>query len=135
VASVEGTVYLDASALVKLVIDEPESDALRRYVRGGHVVVTSEIAMVEVRRAVRLSNPSSQTSEDTRALLDEAWLVELDVGLMEQAALIGPPRLRTVDAIHLATALQIEPDEFLAYDHPLLAAAAAAGLSVASPGA
>ena len=148
-ASAERILYLDASALVKLVIDEPESGALRREIMGERLAATSTIAIVEMHRAVRMSNPSPRALEDARRVLGEAWLVELDGELLEEAALLNappqprppppppppPPRLRTLDAIHLATALRVRPDALLAYDRRLLGAAAAAGLSVASPGA
>ena len=158
-ASAERILYLDASALVKLVIDEPESGALRREIMGERLAATSTIAIVEMHRAVRMSNPSPRALEDARRVLGEAWLVELDGELLEEAAPLPPPprpppnplpqphphppppppppppRLRTLDAIHLATALRVRPDALLAYDRRLLGAAAAAGLSVASPGA
>ena len=152
-ASAERILYLDASALVKLVIDEPESGALRREIMGERLAATSTIAIVEMHRAVRMSNPSPRALEDARRVLGEAWLVELDGELLEEGGGGGappnppprprppppppppPPRLRTLDAIHLATALRVRPDALLAYDRRLLGAAAAAGLSVASPGA
>ncbi len=127
--------YLDASALVKLVVAEPESDPLARLLGPEPRIASSEIAVTEVVRAVRLADSRPEVTDRARRRLEEITLVALTRDLLEQAAMTAPPRLRTLDAIHLATALEIEPDEFLAYDRRLLDAAAAAGLSVASPGA
>ena len=126
--------YLDASALVKLVLSEAESEALGAWVDGASVVVTSEVALVEVVRAARLADGQPEAERLARRRLEETSLVPLDRDVMERAATLAPPRLRALDAIHLATALEVEPDEFVAYDERLLRAAEAAGLAVASPG-
>jgi predicted nucleic acid-binding protein len=127
--------YLDASALVKLVVAEPESDSLARWLGPEPRIVSSEIAISEVVRALRLADSRPELADRARRRLEETTLVRLSRDLLERAATVGPARLRTLDAIHLATALEVNPDEFLAYDRRLLAAAATAGLSVASPGA
>ena len=144
-ASAERILYLDASALVKLGIDEPESGALRREIMGERLAATSTIAIVEMHRAVRMSNPSPRALEDARRVLGEAWLVELDGELLEEGGGGGaPPPPPPPPGPHdsgrptrstPATALRVRPDALLAYDRRLLGAAAAAGLSVASPGA
>jgi hypothetical protein len=126
---------VDASALVKLVIDERESAGLRRHLTSQPSLATNEIAVVEVLRAVKLADPSGAAASEASRMLDEATLVEIDATVLKLAAQVGPPELRTLDAIHLATALELGPDEFVAYDRRLLDAAALAGLSVSSPGA
>jgi hypothetical protein len=98
-------------------------------------MASSEIAISEVLRAVHLADSRREIAGRARRRLEETSLIELSRDLLEHAATVGPPRLRTLDAIHLATALQVQPDELVAYDRRLLDAAAAAGLSVASPGA
>jgi predicted nucleic acid-binding protein len=135
VASIDGLVYLDASALVKRVVREPESSALLEHLVGRPRLITNQIAVVEVIRAVRIADPSGQAEAAARKMLAELALVELDLTLLEHAAVLGPRRLRTLDAMHLATALVVGPDELIAYDRRLLDAAAEAGLTVASPGA
>lgn len=127
--------YLDASALVKLVVAEPESEPLARFLGREPRIASSEIAITEVVRAVRLADSRGEVADRARRRLEETTLVELTRDLLERAATVGPPRLRTLHAIHLATALEVAPDELVAYDRRLLDAAAASGLSVASPGA
>jgi uncharacterized protein len=131
VASAEARVYLDASALVKLVIREPESDALAAYLRWTPLT-SSELVLAEVPRACRLSDDSDDTALRVRTLLGELDLIGVSPDLLE-AASVAPERLPTLDAIHLVTALRIDPREFVAYDQRLLAAAETAGLRTASP--
>jgi predicted nucleic acid-binding protein len=135
VATTDHLLYLDASALVKRIVREPESDALRERLQSWPRLTTSEIAVAEALRAARLADPSGRAEAVARAMLVELTLVEVDRTLLEHAAVAGPPHLRTLDAIHLATALAVEPDELVAYDRRLLEAAADAGLRVSSPGA
>ena len=125
--------YLDASALVKLVLDEPETPALRRHLGAVERKATSQIAIVEVTRAVRLADPVPQTLLDARRLFEEAELVRTTRAIIERAAGLASARLRSLDAIHLATALELRPDEFIAYDSRLLEAAGLSGLVAASP--
>jgi predicted nucleic acid-binding protein len=129
------TAYLDASALVKLVLREPETGALRRHVAGAERRSSSAIAIVEVTRAAKVGDPHPATQAEVRRILGETDLVFPDRVLLEHAAELTSGRTRSLDAIHLATALLVEPDEFVAYDGRLLEAAAAAGLRVSSPGA
>ena len=131
----DGLRYLDSSALVKLVLAERESPALARWLGRTAEVVSSEVAIVEVVRAVRLADGDPATEDSARRELEEITLVAMSRDVLEHAALVSPRRLRALDAIHLATALAVEPDEFVAYDERLLGAAAEAGLRVASPGA
>jgi uncharacterized protein len=128
-------VYADSSALVKLVIDEPESVALDRHLGQGQLVATSRIALVEVQRAGAIANPSPAVRDEIERLLVACLLVDVTDALLRAAANLASASLRTLDAIHLASALRVEADELVAYDRRLAAAAVERGLVVASPGA
>src|SRR4051812_36050385 len=99
--------YADSSALVKTAVDEPESKALRRWLVGKRLTVC-EIARVEVVRAVRAADPAAVPMA-TRALAKLA-LIRIDDDLIEHAAVLDPPSVRSLDALHLAAALTVGPD-------------------------
>jgi predicted nucleic acid-binding protein len=123
--------YLDASAIVKLVIDEPESMTLLRWYHESERIVTSRIGVVEVRRAVnrREFDPIQLT-----AVLARLEVFELDVEIDRLAGGMSPRALRTLDAIHIATALVIPSvDAFVTYDDRQALAARALGLTVVRP--
>jgi predicted nucleic acid-binding protein len=120
---------------VKLIIEEPESAALERHLADRPVVATSRIAQVEVPRATGLANPAAEVRGDTERLLASCMLVDVTDAVLRAAAGHASRSVRTLDAVHLASALRIEADELLAYDRRLAAAGAARGLTVASPGA
>ncbi|MGA2928967.1 MAG: type II toxin-antitoxin system VapC family toxin [Solirubrobacteraceae bacterium] len=126
-------IYADSSALVKLVIEETESVALQRHLEGAVVLATSRIALVEVSRAAVLANPHDAVRDEVERLVAGCMLVAVSAQLLRAARKLASSAVRTLDAIHLASALRIDPDEFLAYDRRLLAAAAEHGLSIASP--
>jgi uncharacterized protein len=126
--------YLDTSAFVKLVVREPESDALVRALDEWPRRVSSSLLVVEaVRAAARVSEDASNRAE---ALLAGVTLLPPDLDLLRSAARLAPARLRSLDAIHLATALSLgaELGAFFAYDERLRAAAHAASIPPASPG-
>ncbi len=125
------TAYLDASALVKLAIDEPETDAVRTFISQFDQVATSRIGLVETRRVVkRAGGDMTRASE----ILASVGPIELDATIAASAAGVGPRTLKTLDAIHLASALALYAvDAFVTYDERLAVAARAAGLTVASP--
>jgi len=131
----DGLVYLDSSAIVKLVIAEPGSDRLRSYVDEGGSRTTSMVSVVEASRAVERAAP------DLVARVDEVLrmvnVIDLDGEVARLAARIQPPGLRALDAIHLASAFLLGSGlrVFITYDRRLAEAARAAGLPVASPGA
>jgi predicted nucleic acid-binding protein len=127
--------YADSSALVKLVIEEPESASLERHVQDRRLLATSRVALVEVARATAIANPAPEVQAEAGRLLRSCLLVDVTDALLRSAAGLTSAAVRTLDAIHLASALRIEPDELVAYDRRLLAAAAELGLTVASPGA
>jgi uncharacterized protein len=126
--------YADSSALVKLVISEPESAALERHLAAGTVLATSRVALVEVPRATAMANPAPAVRRETERLLESCLLVDVTDQLLRAAAELASASVRTLDAIHLASALRIGADELLAYDRRLAAAGQERGLSVVSPG-
>ena len=119
---------------MKLVIEEPESSALEDYVPGEALLAISRIAIVEVPRATALANPSDEVRRETARLLQACLLVAVTDRVLRNAAAISSREVRTLDAIHLSTALYVEADELIAYDRRLLAAAQAQGVAVAAPG-
>lgn len=127
--------YLDASALVKLVVPERETDALSQ-----HLVLTSlltsEVASVEVPRAAFLRSRSDAVLEAAERLLRRIHLLPLDDGLYREAARLRPAELRSLDALHLASALRVHNriNAMVVYDRRLASAAEAAGLRVEAPG-
>jgi predicted nucleic acid-binding protein len=128
-------IYVDSSALLKLVVDEPESAALEAWLsyRARVPVVSSELAKVEVLRACRRVN--AEALPQARALLAGLDLVRLSTDVIDSAAEVGDAALRTLDAIHLASALSIREhlSAFVAYDQRLLDAASVAGFEPARP--
>lgn len=128
-------VYADASALVKLVIEEPESVALSAYLSAeAPAIATSRLALVEVPRATAVANPSDEVRAETERLLESCLLVDVTDGLLRAAASLTYRAVRTLDAIHLATARRVDADEMLVYDRRLRAAARAMQMPVAHPG-
>lgn len=120
---------------MKLVVDEPESGALRQHTkRSDRRLATSRVAVVEVARAVRMANPSVEAQSRVRDLLDAAVLVDVSPTLLQAAAALASGGVRTLDAIHLATIQLVDPAEVLVYDRRLSVAAADAGYAVAAPG-
>lgn len=127
--------YLDASAIVKLVAPEPETRALVATLRSAPEVVTSALSQTEVIRAVRRAGGGRDRLRRAEAICSRIALIPIDQGILRRAADLEPAQLRTLDAIHLATALGLLPDleDLITYDARLAAAAAAAGLTVLSP--
>ncbi len=128
-------VYLDSSAIVKLVVPELESQALRRYLAVRYDRVASGLVRVEVFRALRRAHAwEPATRHGAEQVLDSIALVTIDEPVLRAAAHLQPERLRSLDAVHLATALSLEGLEaVVTYDHRLLDATVAAGLKVAAP--
>jgi uncharacterized protein len=119
---------------VKLVIEEPESAALEGYLTSDPLLATSRIALVEVPRATALANPSEEVRTETERLLQSCLLVAVSDRVLRNAAEITSREVRTLDAIHLATARYIEADKLIAYDRRLIAAAEAHGVTAVAPG-
>ena len=120
---------------MKLVLEEPESVALERHLGGAPVLVTSRIATVEVLRATALANPAPEVHDEVERLLSNCMLVDVTSEVLRSAAGLASARVRTLDAVHLASALRVDPDELVAYDRRLLEAAAEHGIVTSSPGA
>lgn len=134
-------VYADASALVKLVRDEAESGTLRAFLDGAEVV-SSELVLTEVPRAVRraVANeprlPLDVLLDRAGELIDALALCPVDRGLLAGAGALAEPALRALDAIHVASAVSLDPVEaFVTYDERQAAAARLAGLRTVAPGA
>ena len=127
--------YVDTSALVKLVVVEAESAALRSYLAecASDVRIAAALARTEFVRAVA-AHRSIDVLENARRVLTRMYLVTLSNRLLDTAATMAPPELRTLDAIHLAAALTA-PDlrAMVTYDSRLAEAAATAGIAVVSP--
>ncbi len=125
--------YVDTSAAAKVLVKERESTAVRRHLATldpDDAVVSSFLLETELRRLalrVRLGQ------EPVNGLLDEIRLVLPDRGVFRQAGLLRGRALRSLDALHLATALRVEADELVCHDVRLLDAAAQAGPATRSP--
>lgn len=124
--------YLDASAIVKLVLHEPESEALINYLDGTSEVETSELAIPEVGRAVRRVVPDFDATD----AMDGIVLHRVTPDVLRLAARLQPTGMRTLDAIHLASALTpgSGDTQMITYDARLAEAARAHGLRVVQPG-
>lgn len=129
-----GIAYLDSSALVKLVVTEAESSALRQFLRTHPRRASCGLARVEVIRAVQPHGGKALVR--ARRLLRRIDLLNLDDELLDDAAALNAGVLRSLDAIHLgaARALADELDVVVTYDDRMAAAAGLLGLHVASPG-
>lgn len=129
-------IYLDSSALLKLLHVETESRALADWLsaRTGTPAVSSALAKVEVTRACRRINADALPA--AKALLAGLDIIPLSSAVIDEAGDVGENALRSLDAIHLASALSIRSDlsAFVAYDHRLGDAAIAAGLELVTPG-
>jgi predicted nucleic acid-binding protein len=131
--SADRATYLDSSAIVKLVVAEPESAALRRYLRGRRPLVSSALARVEVTRALLASGePAQRRGQD---VLGRIELIRINDRILAAAGALLPGELRILDAIHLATARQLGSDlaRIVTYDERMRAVAAAVGARVAAP--
>lgn len=127
------SVYLDASAAAKLLVDEAESEALAGYldeIVAEQGLVSCALLETELRRlAVRLGLDQSAVSD----LLGRVDLVDPPRSLFHEAGLLPGTQLRSLDALHLATAVRVAADTIVGYDARLLDAARSLGLGVHSP--
>jgi uncharacterized protein len=127
-------VYLDTSALVKLVVAESESEALRAWlVAEDRVPVSSDLARAELLRAVRRVSPARAAA--ARAVLETVTLVRPTTATFEHAGLLDPVVVRSLDALHLAAALELgdDLDELVTYDDRMADAASRNGIRVVAP--
>ena len=125
--------YLDTSAFVKLCWPEPESEALRSYLRTWPLRVTAALLWTEALRAAQ-RQPRARVDQ-AQNLLRRTPVIEVDRSLFRQAGLLGPPTMRSLDAIHIAAAMSLGPDlgVLITYDERMGAAASLFGLPVAFP--
>lgn len=127
-------VYADTSALVKLVVKEQESRALHEWITSTKpTIITNDLARTELLRAVRKTAPGRLTR--ARAVLDATEPMTIPTEVFDQAGVLAPDHLRSLDAIHIASALTLGDDlhALVAYDIRILAAAHAHGLRTVTP--
>lgn len=133
-------IYMDTSALTKLIASESESDALTAWIAensdAGGVLTTSDVGRIELLRAA-VRHDDAEILEHARYLSDWVHGASVTEEIVTEAQSIGPAPLRSLDAIHLASAVRIREllSAFVSYDTRLLDAARAQGLPVVSPGA
>jgi predicted nucleic acid-binding protein len=127
--------YLDSSAIVKLVFAEAETASLERDLADRAGLMSSRLGATELLRAARRQS-NRRVLQQTEDVLDALVMMDVTTPILKRAAALEPHDLRTLDAIHLATALSVGiPDlDFLTYDRRLADAARAQGLSVVEPG-
>lgn len=125
--------YVDASAIVKLAVPEPESLALVDYLHEPRRRLTRALSLTEAWRGLRRAGAASPSPA---GLLEAFHLVGLDERVLTKAATVDPPTLRPLDAIHLASALSLEDTtlDFVTCDDRLADAARVHGLRVVQPG-
>ncbi len=129
-------VYLDTSAAVKLAMSEPESDALRGWMSATEGdLLSSSLMVAEIIRACHPHGPDATIA--ARSVIDRINFVDVDRSILERAAYLAPAAMRTLDAIHLATALGKLPflTALVTYDKRLAVACREHGVPVVSPGA
>jgi predicted nucleic acid-binding protein len=126
--------YVDSSAIVKLAVAEPESRALRRFLTRRQPLVSSALARTEVVRALMPSGMEAVLRGEE--VLRRIALMRVNDRLLRAAGRMQPLELRSLDAIHLASASEFGPSvkQIVTYDERMTAAATAAGWSVAAPG-
>jgi uncharacterized protein len=131
--SAERITYLDSSAIVKLAAEEPESAVLRQFLRRRHRLASSALAQTEVARALREDGPVAV--QRGWEVLQTVNLIRVNDRVLALAGELLPVELRSLDAIHLATA-QLLGKEFgrvVTYDERMAEAARVLGMRVASP--
>jgi len=119
---------------MKLVWPERGTEAVDAFVGDREDLISSALLTVEARRAALRAEPAALPRVDL--LLDRFEFIHMSDAVIETASRLPDPMLRTLDAIHLATALLIrdDVDVLISYEDRLLAAAASHGLSTAAPG-
>ena len=132
--------YADSSALVKMVREEPETSALRAFFAEADIV-SCELVLAELPRAIRRAValdprlPLAPLIEQAGGIIGAIGLIPVDRPLLLAAGALAEPALRTLDAIHVAAAAEVNPlDAFVTYDERQAAAARLAGLRTVQPG-
>jgi predicted nucleic acid-binding protein len=126
-------VYLDSSAIVKLVVAEPESRALRAHLRRRRPLLSSALARTEVLRALLPAGAIAMSRG--REVLRRLDLVRVNDRVLDMAGTLEPAQVRSLDAIHLATAQLLGEDlsQIITYDDRMADAARSLGLKTMSP--
>ena len=119
---------------MKLFVRESESSALAAFVPRDATLVSSALALVEVTRTVRVAGLEDEVEGGLEALLDDVVLIDVDRSILSRAATLANATLRSLEAVHLSTAVMVEPEVMLAYDKGLGRAALSLGLRVETPG-
>jgi uncharacterized protein len=126
-------VYADSSALVKLVVEEAETAALELYIAEREpVITTSRIAVADIARALVTADLERDNRSEAERLLRSYFLIDVSGPILDDAAGLTTS-VRSLDAIHLASARHVGPDEVLVYDRRLARAAADLGFVIAQP--
>jgi predicted nucleic acid-binding protein len=127
--------YLDSSALLKVVVSEPESQSLFTFLNDWPVRVSSELARTEVLRALRRAGAKVAQFRRGQRALERLGLIPIDTRVLTAAALLKPVLMRSLDAIHLATALSLgsELAGIVSYDDRLSQAAVHSRVRVWTP--
>lgn len=129
-----GLLYLDSSALVKLIVAEPETPALLQFLTRWPYRVSSALARVEVLRAVKRTDAGPAIRRRATRVLARVALIRIDDPVLAAAARIAPPGVRTLDAIHVATARSLDGlVGIVTYDTRLARAASGVRIKVWSP--
>ena len=125
--------YVDSSAIVKLVVAEPESAALRSYLARRRTLVSSALARTEIGRALLPIGPEAVARGEQ--VLRRIQLLRINDRVLQIAARIEPAEIRSLDAIHLASAQLFAPalKQLVTYDGLMADAARAIGWVVAAP--
>lgn len=126
-------VYLDASAAAKLLVDEPESAALAEWLQERSERASSALLRTELIRAIGRRTP--ERLRRARRIIGRLTLIDIDDDLLNRAADLEPFTIRSLDAIHLASALRLadELEAIVTYDRRMIEGASRLGLPVASP--
>lgn len=138
-AATGGVLYVDTSALVKLVVREPESDAVEREFARWSGLATSSLTAVELARALMRARAQERAgvADDARAADFARAMAEVPMTtrVLSVASGLEPAVLRALDAIHLASALALGSDlgAIATYDDRLAAAAGSHGIAVLAP--
>ncbi len=125
--------YLDSSAIVKLAVREPESEALRKHLRRRRPLISSGLARTEVLRALLPAGEAALAAG--RRVLSRIDLVRVNDRVLTLGGSLLPEELRSLDAIHLATAMRLGADlgEIVTYDERMMTAARIMGYKVSAP--
>jgi predicted nucleic acid-binding protein len=131
--SADKVTYLDSSAIVKLVVREPESTALRAHLRRRRTLVSSALARAEVIRALLSLGPGAV--ERGHDVLSRVDLLKITDRVLREAGELQPADMRSLDAIHLASAMQLDTDlrHVVTYDQRMIDAARHVGVKTATP--